>query len=243
MANLISRHPDLALHLSDRTLTPLVTSARDQQQHDALASLSHAALYAHQTAQRLGFGKPKRIIVEHNNGGPLILQTFIAPEHHGRQQLPLQSSGQDLETPQQGGGPGSRSPNGHSNNHTAVPSSRGTSTPVAGASTNGGALPLDSPGSGISPRQTHKNAGSGDFGDYIQHGGDFSGVNDLILSMPGLLSLEDDDELDDEEDANAPPMLLSIVVAGSAESTSNARRAAAGLERVGRMVQSRWTDG
>jgi len=33
------------------------------------------------------------------------------------------------------------------------------------------------------------------------------------------------------------------VVAGTAESTSNARRAAAGLERVGRMVQSRWTDG
>jgi len=113
---------------------------------------------------------------------------------------------------------------------------------VAGTSTNGGAVPLDSPGSGISPRQTHKSAGSGGFGDYIQHGRDVSGVDDLILSMPGLLSLEDDDELD-EEDANAPPMLLSIVVAGTAESTSNARRAAAGLERVGRMVQSRWTDG
>ncbi|KAH7026188.1 uncharacterized protein B0I36DRAFT_352087 [Microdochium trichocladiopsis] len=249
MANLINRHPDLALHLSDRTLTPLVTSARDQQQHDALASLSHAAFHAHQTAQRLGFGKPKRIIVEHANNGPLVLQTFVAAEPVRQLPLPASPSAHNstaasgLITPQHGGPAGGRSPN----THTTTPSSRGTSTPVAGTSTNGAVVPFDSPGSGISPRQTHRIATAGGLGDYIQPGEGDAGTmpihHELTLSMPGLISIDDDDDLDEEEDANSPPMLLGIVVASSAESTSNARRAAAGLERVARIVQAQWTEG
>ncbi|KXJ91073.1 hypothetical protein Micbo1qcDRAFT_234302 [Microdochium bolleyi] len=255
MTNLVNRHPDLALHLSDRTLTPLITSARDQQHHDALASLSHTALHAHLTAQRLGFGKPKRIIVEHGNNGPLILQSFISVEATTKPPAsPLSAQhpsepGSGLATPQHGSGAAMKSSNNH-NTHT--PTSRGTSTPVPGTPANGGAaVPFDSPSSGISPRQTYRgNANAaGGFGDYIQQGGQDGAMGttsipfELALPRPGLISIDDEDELEEDEDSNAPPMLLSIVVAGSADQTSSARRAAAGLERVGRAVQARWTEG
>ncbi|KAJ1326661.1 DUF5308 domain-containing protein [Microdochium nivale] len=261
MANLINRHPDLALHLSDRTLTPLVSSARDQNRHDALASLSHTALYAHLTAQRLGFGKPKRIIVEHANNGPLVLQSFISVDPSAKPLVsPLSPQrpsvpGSELATPQQGSGPTTKSHSNHNNNHnkdyTSASSSRGTATPVAGTPANGGpASPFESPSSGISPRQTywgHNNA-AGSLGDYIQRGGpDGVAVTsippELALPRPGLISIDDEDDFDEEEDGNAPPMLVSIVVAGSADQTSSARRAAAGLERLGRVVQERWTEG
>ncbi|KAI0885687.1 uncharacterized protein GGS22DRAFT_161628 [Annulohypoxylon maeteangense] len=77
MANLPSQHPHLSLHLSDRALTPLITSARTQYQLEALTSLSHGALSAHESALRLGLGTPQRIIVEHANAGPVILQSFL----------------------------------------------------------------------------------------------------------------------------------------------------------------------
>ncbi|KAI0505945.1 hypothetical protein F5B22DRAFT_651231 [Xylaria bambusicola] len=79
MANLPSQHPNLALHLADSALTPLITSARAQSPHlEALTTLSHTALDAHESAQRLGLGIPQRIIVEHGSG-PVFLQTFLSP--------------------------------------------------------------------------------------------------------------------------------------------------------------------
>ncbi|XDG04139.1 hypothetical protein ABKA04_003754 [Annulohypoxylon sp. FPYF3050] len=77
MANLPSQHPHLSLHLSDRALTPLITSARSQYQLDALTSLSHNALSAHESALRLGLGTPQRIVVEHAGSGPVVLQSFL----------------------------------------------------------------------------------------------------------------------------------------------------------------------
>ncbi|KAI1081140.1 hypothetical protein F5B20DRAFT_588671 [Whalleya microplaca] len=84
MANLPSQHPHLSLHLTDRALTPLITSASpsrpDQTPHlDALTSLAHTALSAHESAQRLGLGLPQRIAVEHAGGGPVLLQSFLNP--------------------------------------------------------------------------------------------------------------------------------------------------------------------
>ncbi|KAI1107171.1 hypothetical protein F4804DRAFT_329689 [Jackrogersella minutella] len=77
MANLPSQHPHLSLHLTDRALTPLITSARTQPQLEALTSLSHGALSAHESALRLGLGSPQRIVVEHADGGPILLQSFL----------------------------------------------------------------------------------------------------------------------------------------------------------------------
>ncbi|KAI0971570.1 hypothetical protein F4678DRAFT_89026 [Xylaria arbuscula] len=78
MANLPSQHPDLALHLTDRALTPLITSARANRHLDDLSALSHTALDALESAQRFGLGTPQRIIVEHGEG-PILLQTFLSP--------------------------------------------------------------------------------------------------------------------------------------------------------------------
>jgi len=90
MSNLPSQHPTLSLHLTDRALTPLISSARSAEQLQALSALSQTALAAHESAQRLGLGIPQRIMVEHNSGsgpgsdvreGPVLLQTFLNPPH------------------------------------------------------------------------------------------------------------------------------------------------------------------
>ncbi|KAI0095505.1 hypothetical protein F4814DRAFT_436293 [Daldinia grandis] len=78
MANLPSQHPHLSLHLTDRSLTPLITSApRSPTRLEALTSLSHAALSAHESASRLGLGAPLRVMVEHADSGPIVLQSFL----------------------------------------------------------------------------------------------------------------------------------------------------------------------
>ncbi|KAI1650182.1 uncharacterized protein F4817DRAFT_328500 [Daldinia loculata] len=78
MANLPSQHPHLSLHLTDRSLTPLITSApRSPSRLEALTSLSHAALSAHESALRLGLGAPLRVMVEHADSGPIVLQSFL----------------------------------------------------------------------------------------------------------------------------------------------------------------------
>ncbi|KAK8014195.1 hypothetical protein PG990_007491 [Apiospora arundinis] len=93
MANLPSQHPNLAVHLADRTRTPLISSARSQQQAQALSTLTHSALLAHESAMRLGLGNPQRIIVEHSSNGPLLFQSFIetaAAQHDSLQGIPAQ---------------------------------------------------------------------------------------------------------------------------------------------------------
>ncbi|KAI1389742.1 uncharacterized protein F4822DRAFT_428083 [Hypoxylon trugodes] len=77
MANLPSQHPTLSLHLSDRALTPLITSARTRPHLESLTSLSHGALSAHESALRLGLGAPQRVMVEHSGSGPVLLQSFM----------------------------------------------------------------------------------------------------------------------------------------------------------------------
>ncbi|KAI2625920.1 hypothetical protein GGR54DRAFT_637693 [Hypoxylon sp. NC1633] len=80
MANLPSQHPHLSLHLTDRALTPLITSSRSRPQLEALTSLTHAALSAHESALRLGLGSPQRIMVEHADAGPVLLHSFLRAE-------------------------------------------------------------------------------------------------------------------------------------------------------------------
>ncbi|ORY57282.1 uncharacterized protein BCR38DRAFT_110867 [Pseudomassariella vexata] len=79
MANLPSQHPNLSVHLTDRALTPLITSSRSSHKLQSLSSLSHTALVAHESALRLGLGNPQRIMVEYASNGPVLLHSFLIP--------------------------------------------------------------------------------------------------------------------------------------------------------------------
>ncbi|KAK1967407.1 hypothetical protein LY78DRAFT_606730 [Colletotrichum sublineola] len=77
MASLPSQHPSLALHLTDRALNPILTSARSQPQLEALTSLTTTALTAHAAANRFSLGPAQRIIVEHGPSSPVVLASFL----------------------------------------------------------------------------------------------------------------------------------------------------------------------
>lgn len=70
--------PALHSHLSDPSLTPLLTTARSQSSLSTLTSLTSTALTAHTTTLRLNMGTPRRLLVE----GPdhLVLTSFLAPQ-------------------------------------------------------------------------------------------------------------------------------------------------------------------
>ncbi|KAF6839376.1 hypothetical protein CPLU01_01796 [Colletotrichum plurivorum] len=78
MASLPSQHPTLSLHLTDRALNPILTSARSQPQLEALTSLTTTSLTAHAAATRFCLGPAQRIIVEHEAGGPVVIASFMS---------------------------------------------------------------------------------------------------------------------------------------------------------------------
>ncbi|KAK7423132.1 hypothetical protein QQX98_001208 [Neonectria punicea] len=79
MASLPSQHPSLSLHLSDVTLTPLITSAASQSHLESLTSLTSSALASQTAALRLGLGRPTRLMVEYPDRGPVVLHSYIDP--------------------------------------------------------------------------------------------------------------------------------------------------------------------
>ncbi|KAF5662896.1 hypothetical protein FHETE_7726 [Fusarium heterosporum] len=79
MASLPSQHPTLSLHLSDVTLTPLITSASSQSHLEALTSLTSSALSSQTAALRLGLGRPQRLMVEYPERGPVVLHSYLDP--------------------------------------------------------------------------------------------------------------------------------------------------------------------
>lgn len=79
MASLPSQHPTLSLHLSDVTLTPLITSASSQSHLESLTALTSSALSSQTAAQRLGLGRPQRLMVEYPERGPVVLHSYLDP--------------------------------------------------------------------------------------------------------------------------------------------------------------------
>ncbi|KAH7192982.1 uncharacterized protein B0J16DRAFT_411623 [Fusarium flagelliforme] len=79
MASLPSQHPTLSLHLSDGTLTPLITSASSQSHLESLTALTSSALSSQTAAQRLGLGRPQRLMVEYPDRGPVVLHSYLDP--------------------------------------------------------------------------------------------------------------------------------------------------------------------
>ncbi|KAI1207127.1 uncharacterized protein F4807DRAFT_469408 [Annulohypoxylon truncatum] len=233
MANLPSQHPHLSLHLSDRALTPLITSARTQYQLDALTSLSHGALSAHESALRLGLGTPQRIVVEHAGSGPVVLQSFLRADSR-----PSSSSATTAAAANTTNAPPSR----HTNNNNNNPSSShtpGTTTPAAPP--NGlGLNPHDPPSPSPSPSEpsTPVSPSASPTATAIERR-----LAQLQLQHGTTNNTNSiDDASSSPEDANAPPMLVGLVVSPSADEARDARRAAARLERVGREIQARWAE-
>ncbi|KAI1418624.1 hypothetical protein F5Y13DRAFT_3546 [Hypoxylon sp. FL1857] len=226
MANLPSQHPHLSLHLTDRALTPLITSSRTRPQLDALTTLSHGALSAHESALRLGLGSPQRIMVEHPDGGPVLLQSFLRADTH----------------------PATSATNTNTNTNTtatANPSSSSSSTAAGatGNATTANGQPSSEPTEATSPLSPSASASPTSAVERRLQQLQLHGSNSLALDDPTgatTPTLEAGEE--EGEDANTPPMFVGLVVAPSADEARDARRAAARLERVGREIQARWAE-
>ncbi|KAK1250571.1 hypothetical protein MKX08_010574 [Trichoderma sp. CBMAI-0020] len=83
MSNLPSQHPTLSLHLTDLTLTPLITSSSSQSHLEALTKLTSSAITSQTTAQRANLGRPQRIMVEYPDSGAVVLQSYLDPRESG----------------------------------------------------------------------------------------------------------------------------------------------------------------
>ncbi|TFB06205.1 hypothetical protein CCMA1212_002242 [Trichoderma ghanense] len=83
MSNLPSQHPTLALHLTDLTLTPLITSSSSPAHLESLTSLTSSAITAQTAAQRANLGRPQRIMVEYPDSGAVVLQSYLDPRESG----------------------------------------------------------------------------------------------------------------------------------------------------------------
>lgn len=83
MSNLPSQHPTLSLHLTDLTLTPLITSSSSPTHLESLTSLTSSAITSQTTAQRANLGRPQRIMIEYPDSGAVVLQSYLDPRELG----------------------------------------------------------------------------------------------------------------------------------------------------------------
>lgn len=83
MSNLPSQHPTLSLHLTDLTLTPLITSSSSESHLESLTKLTSSAITSQTTAQRANLGRPQRIMVEYPDSGAVVLQSYLDPRESG----------------------------------------------------------------------------------------------------------------------------------------------------------------
>ncbi|KAI0206860.1 hypothetical protein F4808DRAFT_9680 [Astrocystis sublimbata] len=234
MADLPSQHPNLSLHLTDRTLTPLITSARTSQHLSHLASLTSTAQAAYESALRFGLGPAQRIMVEHDDGdgdgaGPVLLQTYLSPIPPRRNPSPNDQSATHPPNPT------TSNTNGREDSSRHTPSPHQGALALAVVNRNNTATPQPpTSGSGAVTSTYHTTAST--------------------VSAHALLSVDDSldgayeygheygHEYDEDENPDAPPMLFGLVVAPSADDTREARRAAARLEVVGRQIQRHWSE-
>ncbi|KAH8590243.1 hypothetical protein B0O99DRAFT_521726 [Bisporella sp. PMI_857] len=90
MANSSSSKPQnqVSFHLSDRTLTPIISSTRSEPQssafpsgsEQALSALTTAAITVFDSSSRLGLGLPQRVMVETKSRGPVLLHSYLNPQ-------------------------------------------------------------------------------------------------------------------------------------------------------------------
>ncbi|KAJ9156017.1 hypothetical protein NKR23_g1033 [Pleurostoma richardsiae] len=235
MTSLPAQHPTLAIHLTDRALTPIISSAASSSSSDqphtsstttdkprrlaALSSLSATALAAHDAAKRFNMGSPLRMMVEYAPGGPLLLESFLCPMSLVMGADPTNSVNANADRP---GSPASDAA-------TAAGSRPGTPRPVHHEQPAAGGVPDEEeeerrPAVGVAVET--------------------NGVPGLATLVPqrGGGYLDDEDDNDEDDDPNGPPMLIGLVLAPhSADGEAvEARRAARRLERLARTFQTEW---
>lgn len=227
MASLPSLHPALTLHLFDRALTPIISSADvsgpGSTRSAAVASLSRSALAAYGSAQRLEMGSPVRIMVEcefpsgdgggggagagagaKGGAGPVVLSSFVEPAGEAGTSVATSSGRRrtatrtNTTTTTAASAGGPDSDPDDAENRKLSPDSH-RPPPISPS-------PSPSPSPTPSPPQHGPGPGSGN-------------------------------------PANAAPVLFGIVVApDAAEHGGEARRAAGRLERVAREFQAAWAE-
>ncbi|TVY31214.1 hypothetical protein LHYA1_G000023 [Lachnellula hyalina] len=101
-------NPNLTHHLSDPTLTPIISSSTSNPQSQALTALTSTALTAYDYASRLGLGVPQRIMIESTSPGPLILHSYLNPPSPQPRYLHSTAINSILETAREGLRPLSR---------------------------------------------------------------------------------------------------------------------------------------
>ena len=126
MTNLPAQHPTLSLHLTDHTLTPLISSSSSQSHLESLTSLATTALTSQTAIQRVNLGAPQRIMVEYPDRGALVLQSYLDPAAAAAVPAHATSSPVQPMTPQQ-----SHSRPGTTNGDAAGEGEGGPSTSVS----------------------------------------------------------------------------------------------------------------
>ncbi|KAH8811709.1 hypothetical protein F5884DRAFT_783104 [Xylogone sp. PMI_703] len=210
MAALQSSNPHLAIHLSDRSLTPLVSSSSrstatasgNNTQAQALSSLTTAAISAYDSASRLSLGLPQRVMIETSDAGPVILHSFLNPQTAQRQQQHV-----------------ARRSNSHTYGRRIVEEVRENMRPLS-STTDGSSVAVDGFDSMVNGMT---GATGGSLGKHAVEGED-----------------DDAEGLQSENEMQQPPLLIATVVASGTDEVREARQAAARLERMGREFQREW---
>jgi hypothetical protein len=207
MANPPASGSRIAVHLTDRALTPLISSSRSppptgkisqaqsQSQAQSLSSLTTAAITAYDSASRLDLGLPKRILIETGSSGPVILHSYLNPESSPRPQS------RHARTPLGSG-------------REIVVQAREDLRPLSGTTDDTSVAAQGDEG--------------GDLVNGNAHDSDYES---------GLDAGEETPAAEEDRTALLPPLLIATVVAAGAGDTMEARRAAAKLERMGREFQ------
>ncbi|EEY14531.1 predicted protein [Verticillium alfalfae VaMs.102] len=239
MTSLPSQHPTLSLHLSDRNLHPILTSARSDTQLEALTSLATTSLTAHAAAHRLALGHPQRLMVEHGPGAPVVLTSYLDPaaalsssSAHTPTAAHIASS---ATSPRRAGSPSTGGGGIVVTGPPAASSSLNPAAVAAAADPSPSTLAHSAlaPPTDLLAAATLSSAGSGSGSDPT--------ATATTSSRPNLLTVGSAQDGLETSAADAAPMLIGLVVAGTAEEALEARRAAVRLERVAREVQREWT--
>jgi hypothetical protein len=247
---------NIAIHLADRALTPLISSSAaslaqaevpllsssgpsnftGRSQAQSLTSLTTAAITAYDSAARLDLGLPQRILIETTSRGPVILHSYLNPQ--------LRSS----SASQQQRPVSSRSAAGAARDIVGL--AREDLRPVSSGTTDG-AQEQEARGDEAGEEQADGSstvAEEDEEGRRSEEAGSERGkqlVNGTLhedsgkkkADTPGIEAPKGAQEGEDDPASVLPPLLVATVVAGSAAGTMEARRAAAKLERMGREFQ------
>lgn len=254
MANLPSKHPSLTIHLTDRALTPIISSAlslspspspHDQQDHasavhepeyddhlsttrlSALSHLTTTLLAAHDLVQRLGHGPPQRLMVETTTSTGQAPGPLVLAAFLGvSPALPPAPVPAPAPAPSSGpeSGP-SPAPEAASSSPAAVPPGESTTASSSRTASVATTTSTTLPDGSVATDTT----------------------------VPLRLTITDSRSGSSQpqppagvssSSANAPPMLIGVVVAPSGDGAmaAEARQAAGRLERVGRRVQAVWVE-